>query len=253
MTLIVAASAMLAFAAGDLAAQGAGSVTGSVTSAGVAVAGVQIQFPALRLGELTDDQGRFRFEVVPAGRHEIRAEVVGCRPASWTVDVPEGARVAVDLKLDERAIAPSPPGLVRAGLAAQTPEVELPFTVERLELEEVERNPGRTIADLLRAKFPGVKVVQGSGLPGEGRSIQFRGPNSISGSEEPLVVVDGVITGGGLDDLDPLDVESLEVLKGSAAAAIYGSRGQAGVIEITTRRGVRSASARCFIRSDPST
>src|SRR5690606_37381583 len=69
-----------------------------------------------------------------------------------------------------------------------------------------------------------------------GPSIQLRGPTSIGGTQAPLIVVDGVITSG-IVDLNPLDVKSVNVLKGAAAASVYGSRGQAGAIEITTRRG----------------
>ena len=86
--------------------------------------------------------------------------------------------------------------------------------------------------------------MQGSGLAGSQISIQFRGRRSISTPQEPLVVLDGVITGGGTIDINPRDVEDILVLKGSVASAHYGSRGQAGVIEITTRQGGTRARAR---------
>ncbi|MDH5589657.1 MAG: SusC/RagA family TonB-linked outer membrane protein, partial [Gemmatimonadota bacterium] len=89
----------------------------------------------------------------------------------------------------------------------------------------------------LQSKVAGAKVVQGSGLPGSEPSFQLRGPTSITGSQTPLLVIDGVITNGGIADIDPADVESMEIVKGAAAAALFGSRASAGVIQITTRTG----------------
>jgi TonB-dependent SusC/RagA subfamily outer membrane receptor len=237
----------LSFLPGAIRAQGVGAVAGTVTLAGTGegVPGVRVGLPGLPLEGVADEQGRFGFESIPVGEHELRAEVVGCVPLSLTVDVTPGERTVLVLTLDGPAVLPR-----ASRLAAAT---GLPYTVERLEREDLARKPSPSIVDLIRGAFPGVKVVQGSGLPGSKLSIQFRGPGSISGDREPLVVVDGMITGGGLDDLDPADVERIEVLKGSASAAIYGARGQTGVIEITTRSGASTAAPRCFLRTDPST
>lgn len=253
-TLILCAAPVLVFMGEGMLAQDAGTVSGTVTIVGgrEGVPGVRIHVPGLTLSGVTDDQGRFQLGPVPAGRHEIRAELVGCRPVSWILDVPPAGDVAVQqLWLDGPAVTAAR-GSVAAGVASATRETALPFTVEWLDREQLAYDPARTIADLIRGAFPGVKVVQGSGLPGSPVSIQFRGPGTISGSQEPLVVVDGLITGGGLDDLDPYDVERVEVLKGSAAAAIYGARGQAGVIEITTKSGAAAGEDRCFLRRGPS-
>ncbi len=249
-TLILCASAVLVFMGEGTSAQDAGTVSGTVTvvGGGEGVPGARIRFPGLALSGVTDDQGRFQLGPVPAGPHEIRAELVGCRPASWTLDVPAAGGVTVQLWLDGPAVT-AVRGSVAAGVASATPETALPFTVAWLDREQLAYDPGRTIADLIRGAFPGVKVVQGSGAPGSSLSIQLRGPGSISGSQEPLVVVDGLITGGGLDDLDPYDVERVEVLKGSTAASLYGARGQAGVIEITTKSGA-TGEDRCFIRRE---
>ena len=233
-------------AAGELAAQKAGTVQGKVTlgDLGGGVPGVRVRIPGVQLESMTDAQGMFRFDSVPAGAHEIRADVVGCQSGSWTVQVPPGPSVLY-LKLDGPAVAPLRE-LVAAGTAAAVSEAELTFTVHRLERSDVDYVSARTLADLIRGRFPGIKVVQGSGQPGERISIQFRGPRSISGSRAALVVVDGLVTEGGVDDLDPLDIQKIEILKGSAAAAVYGARGEAGVIEITTTRAAPDTSPRCF-------
>ncbi|MDP2954812.1 MAG: TonB-dependent receptor plug domain-containing protein [Longimicrobiales bacterium] len=252
--MILFAAAVLVFMGEGTSAQDAGTVAGTVTIVGSqeGVPGVRIHIPGLTLSGITDDQGRFQLGPVPAGRHEIRAELVGCRPLSWTLDGPVAG--GVRLWLDGPAVTAvmAAQGSVAAGVASATRETVLPFSVEFLDREQLAHDPAPTIADLIRGAFPGVKVVQGSGAPGSSLSLQFRGPGSISGSQEPLVVVDGLITGGGLDGLDPYDVERVEVLKGSAAAALYGARGQAGVVEITTKSGAAADEDRCFIRRERS-
>lgn len=250
-TRILCVAALLGFTGESTGAQDAGTVAGTVAivKTGEGVPGVLVRIPWLTLSAATDDQGRFQLGPLPPGRHEIRAELVGCRAWSGTVDVPS-AGVAVRLWVDGPAVT-AERGSVAAGVASATPETGLPFTVEWLDREQLAHDPARTIADLIRGAFPGVKIVQGSGAPGSPLSVQFRGPGSISGSQQPLVVVDGMITGGGLDDLDPFDVERVEVLKGAAGAAFYGARGQAGVVEITTRSGA-TGKDRCFIRREGS-
>lgn len=248
-SMAVGLIAVLTTPARELAAQHPGTVAGTVTlgAAGVGVPGVRVRIPELEFERLTDADGRFLFDSVPVGKHEIRADMVGCRSGSWTVRVPEGL-TALHLRLDGPAVA-ALREMVAAGTASAVSQAELPYTVDRLERRDLDRSSARTLADLIRGRFPGIKVVQGSGLPGDPISIRFRGPGSISGGRAPLIVVDGLVTEGGVDDLDLLDIEKVEILKGSAAAAVYGSRGEAGVIEITTRRGA-PATPRCFFSSE---
>ena len=249
---------LLALALAGLAAEGSlaqdtGTVSGTVTIAGrgEGMPGVRVAIPALGLESIVDMEGRYRFELLPPGQYEVRAEAIGCRAGSWVVYVPAGGRIDLSLAVDGPAFA-SRPGLMAARTESPAGERETPYTVERLEARDLERNPARHIGGLIRGAFPGAKVVQGSGLPGSNVSIQFRGPRSLSGSQTPLIVVDGAITGGGLDDLDPFDVERIAVLKGPAASAMYGARGQAGVIEITTKSGAATVRDRCFLRREPS-
>ncbi len=240
--------AMLAPAAGKLPAQRAGTVAGRVTlgEAGAGVPGVRVWIPELQLERVTDVQGTFRFDSVPSGRHEIRADLVGCRSGSWPLRVSEGL-TGLHLRLDGPAVGPLRE-TVAAGTASPTPQAELPFTVDQLDQNAMDPRAARTLEDLIRGRFPGIKVVQGTGLPGERISLRFRGAGSLSGSHPPLLVVDGLVTEGGADDLDPLDIEKVEILKGSAATAAYGARGGAGVIEIKTKRAAPAA-PRCFFSS----
>lgn len=236
----LAAAALSAFlVVADAFAQQVATVTGTVTDAAMrrTLASVQIVFPALRIGILSGSDGRFQLPNVPAGRHEINARLIGYRPASQVITVSAGESMVVNFVLEARAI--SMDELVVTGVAAETPQAELPFTVERIDIPDVQPVPVPSAGGLIQARVAGAKVIQGSGQPGEEPSIQLRGPTSITGSQEPLVIIDGVVTQGRLADIDPMDIASIEVVKGAAAASLYGSRAQAGVIQITTKRGAR--------------
>ena len=251
-TLVAGAVSLLTLTPrGESMAQQTATVSGTVTlgQAGEGVPGVRVWLPELGLGRMTDTNGVFRFGAVSAGKHEMHAEFVDCQAGSWTVRV-GAASQALHLWLDGPAVA-ALRERVAAGTATAISASELPFTVDRLGRKDLDRGSARVLADLLRGRFPGIKVVQGSGMPGEPISIRFRGPTSMAGDREPLIVVDGAITEGGVDDLDPLDIEKVEILKGAAAAAVYGARGEAGAVEITTRRGT-PAPPRCFFSSESS-
>jgi TonB-linked SusC/RagA family outer membrane protein len=124
-------------------------------------------------------------------------------------------------------------------VAEETAAVKLPFTVEQVGAEELPVPPQSAEA-AIRGKVSGVKMLRDNGTPGGGVTVMLRGATSISTSgrtNEPLYVVDGVILGASMVDVDALDIENIEVVKGAAAAALYGARAANGVISIQTRRG----------------
>jgi TonB-linked SusC/RagA family outer membrane protein len=129
--------------------------------------------------------------------------------------------------------------------------VKLPFTVEKVDMEE---QPVQTSGadELIQGKVAGVEVVKGSGQPGNAADIMLRGPTSLTGSQSPLVIVDGVITDNTLADIDALDIASIEVVKGAAASSLYGSRAANGVIQIQTKRasGLATDLSRVTLREE---
>src|SRR5690606_2308489 len=129
--------------------------------------------------------------------------------------------------------------IVSTGVVDPTSGTRVPFTVGRVEAGDLPV-PATNAIESIQGRMSGVTIVPG-GQPGSGTNIQLRSPTSISKSISPLIVVDGVIQsdafGASSADLDALDIESIEVVKGAAAASLYGSRAQAGVIQIRTRRG----------------
>jgi len=215
-----------------------GRVVGTVTSTisrerGEPVPGVLVHLPDVPLSTTSGSDGRFELPIAPAGVHHLRAELLGCELVSRRIEVPSGGTTRLDLKVVQPVIELD--GLVATTASREVDHAAHTYSIERLDIEEHGAASRRSIADLIRSRFPGVKVVEGSGLSGEEVSIQLRGPTSIAGSHEPLIVVDGVLTSGGLVDINPEDVVDIRVLKGAAAAAEYGSRGAGGVLEISTQ------------------
>ncbi len=242
-----------------------GSVQGRVTDAanGQPLANAQVRIEGTVLGTLSDASGAFAVPNVPPGRRTIVARRIGYGEERRTVDVSSGAPVTVDIAMTVSATTLGE--VVVTGVATPTARRELPNSVETVSGEAVRDAPAVSAIDqALQGKIAGALISENSGQPGGGVSIRLRGTNSILGGAEPLYVVDGVIidnnaealvslganaTRGGaalsnrLADLDPADVERIEVLKGAAAAALYGSRANNGVIQIFTRRG-RAGEAR---------
>ncbi|MFW5950953.1 MAG: SusC/RagA family TonB-linked outer membrane protein, partial [Gemmatimonadota bacterium] len=139
-------------------------------------------------------------------------------------------------------------GIVVTGVAEATSRAKLPITVEQLTGADMPV-PTVSAANALQGKVAGVQVVSGSGRPGAAPSVMLRGATSINASgrsQEPLYIVDGVILSSSMVDIDALDIENIEVVKGAAAASLYGSRAASGVIQIQTRRG--SAFAEDYVR-----
>jgi TonB-linked SusC/RagA family outer membrane protein len=241
------ASVAVASFAGVPAGAQTGSVTGTVLNAstGQPLDAVQVSLVAegtegaegARLGSLSQATGRFFFGSVPVGRYILRAELLGFRSVAQVVDVPTGQAVVADLRLSPQAISLSE--IVVTGVAGATQRTKLPFDVAQVRSADLPV-PGMNATQSLQGKVAGATVVMGSGRPGSAPSILLRGVNSLNASgrdQEPLYIVDGVILGAGMVDLDALDIQSIEVVKGAAAASLYGSRAGAGVIQIRTRRG----------------
>jgi TonB-linked SusC/RagA family outer membrane protein len=221
-----------------LAAQ-TGSITGTVTDSvtGQPVGGANVFVVGTLLRATTAANGTYTIVGVSAGTHlaEVRRiGYVGVRRAG--VEVPPGGTTTLNFELALSLFRLQE--VVVTGVAGETEGVKLPFTVGRLDAEQVPV-PAPNALETIQGKIAGVTVVP-EGQPGAETNIQLRTPTSINKSNSPLIAVDGTIlgrTGGTSADLSSLDIERVEVIKGAAGASLYGSRAQAGVIQIFTRRG----------------
>ena len=244
----------------SLAAQSTGTVEGTVTDAGSKrpIQGVQVSIVGTggTVGALTNAQGAFRILNVTAGSRQVRARLIGYAPALKTVDVTAGGTATVAIALGQSAVELS--AVVTTGTGGSQVEArKLGNTVAAIEAPK--NAPISSFSDMLQGREPGVMALPSTGTTGEGARIRIRGNASLSQSNEPIVYVDGVridnggsfgrgfvATGGGgnpsrLDDIDPSTIEKVEVLKGAAAATLYGTEASNGVLLITTKKGTAGA------------
>ena len=233
--LAVSNALLLLFCASVGQAQ-TGRIAGIVTDSahGFPVTGVTISIPGTNLGTTTADNGRYTLPAVPPGTHTLELRRLGYAPVrrtgivvtadqTTTVDFSVAATV---LRLQETVIT---------GVVDPTAGTKVPFSVGRVTREDAPVPPINAIAGV-QGKIAGVMSVPPA-QPGDGINILLRTPSSISKSNSPLIVVDGVILTESTADINSLDIESIEVVKGAAGTSLYGSRAGAGVIQIRTARG----------------
>ena len=235
-----------------------GTIVGTVTEASSErpLESVQVFIEGTGIGTLTNASGRFLLVNVPVGEHTVTAELVGYRSASQTVTVSAGESAVANLALTQQAIALDQIVVTGAGVA--TEKKRLGNTISTISTETLDNAPISNFSDLIQGREPGVVGLPASGTTGEGSQIRIRGSASLSQSNEPIVYVDGVrvdngggfgtgdqnpVSAGGqgqpsrLDDIPPDAIERVEVLKGAAAATLYGTEASNGVIQIFTKRG----------------
>src|SRR5437879_5630326 len=249
--------ALLCACALAAAAQTTGTIRGKVTDAttGRPVDGAQLYVAGTDLGTLSNADGQYQF-TVRAGTVELRSRRVGYATATQQVTVTPGEATVADFSLKQAAIGLD--AVVVTGTGAETEKRKLGNTVATIDAAALKNAPVVSFSEQLAAREPGVSVLPSGGLTGEGARIRIRGSASLSQPNEPVVYVDGVRvdraggfgdyigTGGGgspsrLDDINPEAIERIEVLKGAAAATLYGTEASSGVIQIFTKAGSRGA------------
>ncbi|HEV8263415.1 MAG TPA: SusC/RagA family TonB-linked outer membrane protein [Gemmatimonadales bacterium] len=235
--LILSVFAMAAPAAAQTG-QIVGTVSDSTTGQPIASAEVTVVGTVHRAR--TRDDGTYAIIGVAVGTRTVEVRHLGYQPRRQTgVVVSSDGIATVNVRLSPGVFQLQE--VVVTGVVGETPGELLPFTVGRLDADKAPVPPPNAL-ETIQGKIAGVTVLPTSGQPGSGATIQLRTPTSINKSNSPLIAVDGVILGttsGTSADLNSLDIERVEVLKGAAAASLYGSRAQAGVIQIWTRRGDR--------------
>ena len=264
--LIAASATLILLLSPDAAqAQATMTITGRVTSNGQPLGGTQVGIVELAAGAVTDQQGRYSFTIDPARASKpvsLLARTIGYRPIRRSITLTAGRseqnfELEKDvLNLDQVVVTGQATGISRRNLANDV------ATVSGADVNKVS---SQSIENAFQGKIAGAQISQSTGAPGGGNRIRIRGISSILGSAQPLYVIDGVIVsdvsigsgtnkvtraaGTGISvgnqenpvnriaDLNPNDIENVDILKGSAAAAIYGSKASGGVIIITTKRG----------------
>jgi TonB-linked SusC/RagA family outer membrane protein len=248
---LAAAAFVVAFAT-DGAAQATGTIEGRVTETGSGrpLPGAQVFIAGTTIGSVTNDRGEYRITSAPARQVEIRVRLIGYAPINRSVVVTAGGTVTQNIEVGVSALQLEQ--VVVTGTGAQVEVKKLGNTISTIQPPAFA--PITTPSQLLQARDAGVSILPASGIAGEGARIRIRGNASLSMSNEPIVFVDGVRinSGGGfgdntgaggggrpsrLDDIDPSSIERVEVLKGAAAATLYGTEASNGVIQIFTKKG----------------
>ncbi|MDQ6770710.1 MAG: SusC/RagA family TonB-linked outer membrane protein [Gemmatimonadota bacterium] len=240
-SFLVAALVALIVGIPALAQSQSAIITGRVISdQGQPLAAANVFVPELNISVATNQSGAFTI-TVPAARVRgqslvIRARAIGYQPASNPVTLNAGSQsVDFNLKKDLTELS----AVVVTGVTKATEAIKLPFTVTRVDTSQMPVSGSNPLTQL-QGKIPGALIVNASGRPGASPSIVLRGPVSLNATgrtQQPLYLLDGVPLSGGLPDINPNDIEDVEVVKGAAAASLYGARAGAGVINITTKSG----------------
>jgi len=236
------------------------TVTGTVTGTdGTGIPGVTVLEKGTVNGTITDLDGNYTITVNSGA--VLAFSFVGMQPVEEAVD----GRSTIDVTMAESQIGLEEVVVTALGITKE--KKALGYAVTEVGADDISVVKDHNAANSLVGKVAGVVVTQGTGGPGGGSRVIIRGNNSITGDNQPLIVVDGVpidasgsnsggsvynstVTGGGITDINPDDIESISVLKGPNAAALYGSRAGNGVLLITTKKGTRGRGLGISINSN---
>lgn len=249
-----------------LAAAQTGTIVGTITETvtGRPLESAQVYIPTTSFGTLTNQGGRFLLLNVPVGQHVVRAEIVGYRGVELTVTVTAGENTQADLQLNQIAIALDEIVVTGAGQAME--KRKLGNTIATIDVSGLRDRGASSFSEIVAGREPGLVILPSNGITGEGARIRIRGSASMSQTNEPIIYVDGVridraggfgsgVGAGGagspsrLDDINPDIIDRIEILKGAAAATLYGSEASNGVIQIFTKTG-RAGKPRWTFRTE---
>ncbi|PSQ78785.1 MAG: SusC/RagA family TonB-linked outer membrane protein, partial [Bacteroidetes bacterium QH_7_62_13] len=256
---LFALAALGLFSQGVFAQEGriAGTVVDSTTSR--ALPGVNVVVEGTQIGAATDSDGSFRLTNVPVGTNTLNVSFVGYRQKEVSVNVQEGSTTDVRIRIVPSRVQLE--DVVVTAMGQERNERAVATSVQKVEGASLAEVENENFINSLSGRVSGASVRSSSTMGGSS-NINIRGVSSLSGNNQPLIVVDGIVvdnstnrtSGGDLNQaggyggydygnaaqsLNPSNIESISVLKGPSAAALYGSRGADGVIQITTKGGSR--------------
>jgi TonB-linked SusC/RagA family outer membrane protein len=204
-------------------------ITGTVTEAnGEPVIGANIIEEGTTNGTVTDIDGNFFLNV--ENNSVIHISYIGYLPQ----EINTVGKTTFDIILQEDTKALDELVVVGYGTVKKK---DLTGSVASVSAETISSSPSTSAIQAIQGRIPGMYISNSTTKPGESASVIIRGKRSISGSSDPLYIVDGIAIVGGLNEINPADIESVDVLKDASATAIYGARGSNGVIIITTKKG----------------
>lgn len=205
------------------------TVSGKVSdTGGGALPGVSVTVKGTTQGAITDASGKF--SVQAAGNAVLVFSYIGFKP----MEVNIGTKTTVDVALEEDAAALNE--VVVVGYGSQK-KSQTTGAISSVSAKQIQEMPITSLGQAMQGRVAGVDVSQSGSRPGSVPKILIRGRRSFNAGNDPLYVVDGIPLSAGYEDLNPSDIQSMEVLKDATATAIYGARGANGVVLVTTKRG----------------
>ena len=240
---LLLATALAAFAGSASMARAQTAVfAGRVTGAGQPLGGASVGIPEIGAGTITTVDGRYSF-TVDVSRYTGRTvnlvvRFIGYKPERMPVTIVPG-RIDKDYDLDRDVL--NLEQVVVTGVSDATSQKKTAFAVSVVDATQIKEAPATTPLGSLAGKVAGATVTVNSGSPGAEPAIRLRSATSLTGRQDPLVIVDGTITRLGLADVNSEDIDRVEVIKGAAASSLYGSDAANGVIQIFTKRGANLA------------
>lgn len=206
------------------------TVTGTVSSPdGSALPGVTVVVKGTTIGTVTGTNGQYTIEV-PEEENILVFSFIGMK----TNEVSVGNNTSIDVTLEEDVVGLEE--VIAVGYGTQR-KGSVTGSISSVDSEDIQELPVLDAGNALQGRAAGVVSMSSGSRPGDGVTIRVRGRRSLTASNDPLFVVDGIPYEGNINDINPRDIKSMEVLKDASATAIYGSRGANGVILITTTRG----------------
>jgi TonB-linked SusC/RagA family outer membrane protein len=212
-----------------------GRITGLVTTDGsMPVSGARVSILGTRVTAETNATGRYTLSTAP-GTYRVRVSAIGFTPTIVdSVPVTAGRATPLDFQLKRQTVELEKVVVTGYGTQARR---DVTGAIGSVSSEQIQQQVSTNAIESIKGRVPGVDIVSTGYNPGAGIKISVRGQRSIKASNDPLYVLDGVPIAGGIGDVNPGDIESIEVLKDASATAIYGSRGANGVVLVTTKRG----------------
>lgn len=221
----------------QVATQQQKTISGKVTdSTGAGLPGVSIVVKGTSNGTIADFNGNYTLQNVPANA-TLQFSFVGMKLQELVV----GSSSTINVTLDEESIGIEE--VVAVGYGIQRKEA-VTGSVASVGGDDLRAIPSGNITQALQGRVAGVEFAQTSSRPGSSMQIRIRGTRSLTASNDPLIVLDGVPFVGSISDINPNDIKSIDILKDASATAIYGSRGANGVLMVTTNKGQKGQKAK---------
>lgn len=234
-----------------------GTIVGTVTEGETSNPIVNAQVAVDGAGRaFTEADGRYRITNIPSGRRSVSVTSIGYRTVTQEVDVVDGATATLDFALD---VLPTALADIVVTATGEQRRMEVGNAIGTIDADAVvPASPVRSLTEAIGSRVPGVQILQNTGFAGESPRMRIRGVSSVTGSNQPLIYVDGVRVdnstgslrddrggfignyghrGGRFNDVNLDEIEKIEIVKGPSAATLYGTDAANGVILITTKRG----------------